>query len=1097
MTVAFNDGVISLAVERDALYIAEKIKAAGGTFIAPTDAQSAIITSKHWGPALVTAGAGSGKTETMSQRVLWLVTNGIVEPSEILGLTFTRKAAGELSTRIRKRLRQLQSVHALPKSSETGLPLDLTVDVSTYHSYAGRVLGEHGIRLGIDAQTAPLGEAAAWMLDQNLVLNFDRREYELKNESDWVIGKLQSLTSAIGEHGVTIEDVRKLARASLEKFEAIPDPLNDNVRKAIKALRDRLEILYMVEESIALRKAEGRFSFDDQMSFAAQLVNELPDVGEIERGKYKVVLLDEYQDTSQSQIRFLSGLFGDGHPVTAVGDPNQAIYGWRGASAGTMKQFANDFKGKVEVKEFELLTSWRNDQRILDFSNAIVAAAGEKFGTSFSVKELKARATAGEGELKCGRYLTRMDEAQAIADFIAAKWFDPAYEVTGRPTFSVLVRAKKYIQEIENALRERAIPTEVVGLAGLIHIPEIAEIIALLRSATDPNAGTALARILVGPRLAVGAKDLRALGRFARSLTDSSQLGRSTTLEKILAGGAPSTMEGDDFAVGSIIEALDRVHEAKVGTFSAEGLLRLSEFSADLQEFRRNLGGSVVDAVIEAERFLRLDVEVLVRDGWKHGRRHLDKFLDEAASFQRNGGSLFTFLDWLKVADKQERGLQPTSVVESHEAVQILTVHGAKGAEWDYVIIPGLIEKNFPGDEKESADPMRNAGEIPLSLRGDRNQLGFDFEMPNLEEKKAATRVGKALEESKERWGRLHDAEEYRLAYVAFTRARHGIFATSTHFSGGKRAVGAGWFYDLLENFLQERDATSILHSEDLEALQANGEALTNPDLLNAKQAEWPKKLAITEKIQASAELVSRAAALAEDYIAENESEASLLRDADLLLREIANRRQAEVVYLPARLSVSTMISLKKEPEALALNLRRPMPNYANPFARKGTQFHEWIEKYFGQSTLFDDDSLDPFGAPSKDEKVLAELKNLWLTSDWAKLTPWEVESGFETVLAGVVIKGRIDAVYRSKDESGDYLYEVVDWKTGRELEGEELDNAAIQLAMYRLAYSKLHNIPLERISAAFFYIPAKKTIRPVDILGENELLAIISAIPN
>ena len=1096
MSAPIVNGKIELEQERDALFIAKKIKDAGGKYIEPTAAQSQIINSKHWGPTLVIAGAGSGKTETMSQRVLWLVANGVVKPSEILGLTFTRKAAGELATRIRKRLRQLQSVGALPMDPDTGQSLDLTVDVSTYHSYAGKVLGEHGIRMGIDAQAAPLGEAAAWMLDQNLVLNFDRQEYELKHAADWVIQKLHSLASQIGEHGVSVEDVRGVTRDLLAKFEAIPGPSNNDVAECIVMLRQRLAILHMVDESRRLRTIEGRFSFDDQMSMAASLVNELPDVAEIERGKYKVVLLDEYQDTSQSQIRFLSALFGDGYPVTAVGDPNQAIYGWRGASSGTMNQFENDFNAVGQVEKFDLLTSWRNDRKILEFSNAIVAEAGERFGASVTVKALEAKPHVGEGELKCGRYLTRTEEADAIAEYIAKKWFDPKHEEQERPTFSVLVRSKKYIPEIENALREKSIPTEVVGLAGLMHVPEVADIIALLRSATDPNAGTALARILIGPRLALGAKDLRALGRFARKLTDSSQMGRSSTLEKILAGGAPSTMEGDDFAVGSIIEALDRISEAAPGTFSEEGAARFTEFGAELKEFRRNLGGSIVDAVIEAERFLHLDVEVLVRDGWQNGRRHLDKFLDEAANFQRNGGTLFNFLEWLRVADKQERGLQPASVVESHEAVQILTVHGAKGAEWDYVVVPGLVDGNFPSKEQASPDPMSNAGSIPISLRGDRNQLGFDFEMPSMEGTRPAAEVNKALKASAAQWRALHDAEEYRLAYVAFTRARLGVFGTSSHYMDGKNSVPAGWFYDALENFISSSDPESILFQEDLEALREAGQALENPHRENPKKAEWPRRVPITERIQASAELVAASKPLEATYKPKGEEEASLLKDAELLLREISNRRQSEVIYLPTRLSVSTMISLKKDPDGLALNLRRPMPNHANPFARKGTQFHEWIEKYFGQSTLFDDDTLDPYAAPSKDEKALEELKELWLSSEWAKLTPHEVESGFETVLAGTVVKGRIDAVYRTMGSDGEYQYEVVDWKTGRELGGEELDTAAIQLAMYRLAYSKLHGIPLERISAAFFYIPARKTIRPVDILGEDDLLAIINSIP-
>ena len=1093
-----EEGRIVLKNEKSALWIAEQIAQVSGKLLKPTDEQRAIIESKHWAPTIVTAGAGSGKTETMSMRVLWLVVNGVVKPDQILGLTFTRKAAGELAARIRKRLRQLQSVGALPLDADTRQSLDISVDVSTYHSYAGRVLTEHGIRLGVDAQAAPLGEAAAWLLFNGVVASAERQEFEIENTLDWATQKVMQLSSQIGEHAVDIDELEQITREELRQFAEIPGPLNEDVRNAISRLGMRIELLHMVREAKRIRWSEGRFTYDDQMSIAADLVNQIPEIAAIERSRYKIILLDEYQDTSQSQIRFLSALYGTGYPVTAVGDPNQAIYGWRGASAGTMAQFARDFKApeQLPVKSYKLLTSWRNDARILDFANLLVRSAGEQFGRGIEVDQLSTKPAVGPGELLCARYLTRSDEAEAIAEYIQVRWEDRASDP--RPTFAVLVRAKGYIAEIERSLRERGIPTEVVGLSGLIHVPEIADIVALLKSAIDPDAGASLARLLVGPRLALGVKDIRALGKYSRSLADNSKMGRSKTLEKLLTSGGGSTaIEGDDFAIGSIIEALELIGAAPAGLFSPGGSARLKEFSAELSAFRRELGGSIVDAVIEAEHFLRLDTEVLVRDGWQNGRRHLDAFLDEAANFQRMGGTLSSFIQWLDVADKQEGGLKSLSVKENHEAVQILTIHGAKGAEWDHVVIPGLVAGNFPTKRKESPGHILNSGNIPLELRGDSAEFPFTFEMPNLEVPKPASDTKKALDVFQDKLKALELQEEYHVAYVAFTRARHGVFATSTHFSEGKNAVLSSPFYDLLRSHLGENDPDAVIYEDaDFSSLDADGKKIENPKRENPRHTSWPLQSRRAELIQMGAKLVESVDALSPDYEAQNEEEASFLSDVALLVSEIQLRREATSVYLPSRLSVSTMIALHSNPEALTMNLRRPMPNYSNPFARRGTQFHEWIERHFGRSTLFDDDELDPFSLPSKDEKALTELKELWLNSEWASRTPFEVESGFETVLAGTVIKGRIDAVYRELGELGDYTYEVVDWKTGRELDGEDLSTAAIQLAMYRLAYSKLHQIPLQRISAAFFYIPSNKTLRPVDLMDEAELLAIIQSVP-
>jgi DNA helicase-2/ATP-dependent DNA helicase PcrA len=212
-----------------------------------------------------------------------------------------------------------------------------------------------------------------------------------------------------------------------------------------------------------------------------------------------------------------------------------------------------------------------------------------------------------------------------------------------------------------------------------------------------------------------------------------------------------------------------------------------------------------------------------------------------------------------------------------------------------------------------------------------------------------------------------------------------------------------------------------------------------------------------------------------------------LLADAQALLKEAQRGREIEPIYLPQRLSVSTLIALKEDPLELVLSIRRPMPRHSDQSASRGNQFHQWVERQFGLQTLFDDDLFDP--AP-KPEVALEQLQTNWLASSWSKRTPIEVEAGFETVIAGIVIRGRIDAVYKDGD-----TYEVVDWKTGRIKEGEELESATIQLAMYRLAYSKLHKIPIENIRAAFFYVADNQTIYRDNLSGEAEIATIINSV--
>lgn len=1080
--------------EITALDIAKALASAGGKYLEPTPEQRAIIESKHWGPTVVIAGAGSGKTETMTQRVLWLVVNGIVRPDEILGLTFTRKAAGELASRMRHRLRQLRKAGLIP-SDEFG-PLDIAVDISTYHSYAGRVLTQHGIRLGIDSEIEPLGEAAAWQLFSEVVAEFAHTLYPLEHSPNSVTDAVISLSSQISEHDQSIESVRAITANLLEQLESVdPSSSNADLRQAITTARERLSILEMVEVADRKRLEEGLLTFDDHMSLAAKLVSAIPDLATTERAKYKVVLLDEYQDTSQSQIRFLASLFGSSadssFPLTAVGDPYQAIYGWRGASAGTLDRFADDFANGALYERYTLLTSWRNDRRVLDFANHVIDQLSARMGSagqSVAVDRLLLNPRAAEGSLFAGRYLTARDEAVAIASHFAHLWNDPAriaLPESDRSTFAVLIRAKSYIPEIEEALREAGLEVEVVGIGGLIHIPEVADIIALLRTLTLPDAGTSLARLLTGPRLALGAKDLMALGRYARDLTEGSAQGKSKRLEEILEFGHSATLENDDFAIGSIIEAIDQIESAPQGYFSSEGFARLTEFGRELAALRRELQGSITDSIIEASRFLRLDTELLVRDGWENGRRHLDAFMDEAATFSRNGGTLRSFLRWLEVVDKREGGLKPASITASTSAVQILTIHAAKGAEWDHIAIPGLVKGNFPSAGKKSDSWLKNSGSIPLDLRADSLHYGFSFEFPRSLDRPKASEVGKALKKFDASWKELRLHEEYRLAYVAFTRARHSVIATSSIYRYGASDKDPSEIYLWIAEYLRQSDPASILSD-------ATDEDGINPLIADPRTATWPSRSERADSIARSATYFRNVKALDKNALNEIAQSAGVrsdkARDALSIITEIDRRAEGEAIYLPHRLSVSSLVTLKSDPDQLAMSIRRPMPNHSNPFAARGTQFHQWIERYLQVSTLFDDDLFDP--APIAD-LPLKELQDKWLASEWASRSPLEIELGFETVISGIVVKGRIDAIYATADGN----FEVIDWKTGREKSGDSLSEAAIQLAIYRLAYAKLHSLPIERVRAGFHYINEGTTVRPADLLSEEQLVALIQSV--
>jgi DNA helicase-2/ATP-dependent DNA helicase PcrA len=187
---------------------------------------------------------------------------------------------------------------------------------------------------------------------------------------------------------------------------------------------------------------------------------------------------------------------------------------------------------------------------------------------------------------------------------------------------------------------------------------------------------------------------------------------------------------------------------------------------------------------------------------------------------------------------------------------------------------------------------------------------------------------------------------------------------------------------------------------------------------------------------------------------------------------------------MPPRLSTSTLVALHKDPEELALSIRRPMPRPQDQYSRRGTAFHLWIEHHFNAATLFDDEDLD-FLDPLEPDQTLESLKQSWLASEWGNRSPVAVEVPFEAVLGGVLIRGRIDAVYEINGR-----FEVIDWKTGATTLGE---SAAVQLAVYRLAWAKLKGIDPGLVSAAFHYVSISKTDRPADLLSEAQLIALIT----
>ena len=773
---------------------------------APTPEQTEVIEAPLE-PLLVVAGAGSGKTETMAARVVWLVANGLAAPEEVLGLTFTRKAAGELAERVRSRLRALRRRLGEPGGSGAGglaAGDDIAVTVSTYHSYAAGVLGDHGLRLGVEPGAQLLGEAAAWQLAAEVVQGWDADLAVADRTPATVTESLLGLAGECAEHLVDPGDVAAYVAALIERVEQLPaavgDPGPGVVPSGLKerlATARRLVALVPLVQRYAERKRElGVLDFGDQVALAARLAEAAPEVAEGERARYRIVLLDEYQDTSHAQLVLLRGLFGRGHCVTAVGDPHQSIYGWRGASAGNLQAFPRDFPvvdapgTRAAAATRYLSTSWRNDVAVLDAANAVsaplrTAAAWVDPAEAVPVPALGGRPGAGPGEVLAAWHATTDDEVRWVAEVVEARWRagQPGATSTGMPvveapTAAVLCRTRAQFPFVEAALRARGLPVEVVGLGGLLHVAEVAELRAALEVLHDPSRGDALVRLLAGPAVRLGPRDLEALALWSQELV--RRWGRAP---------APTLTETTHDA--SIVEALDELPpqgwRARSGQeLSDAGRARLERLGSTLRELRGRTALALPDLVAEVERALLIDVEVTARPGVRPAtaRAHLDAFLEVAAGFAeagqgrpgagRGGASLGGFLAWLAAADERERGLDAPLTQVRPDAVQVLTVHAAKGLEWDVVAVPGLVEGTFPTGNTRGASLTSfgwlagSFGALPYPLRGDAPRLP---QWPHEAARSQADLAG-SFEEFR-RLARAHEVdEERRLAYVAVTRAR-------------------------------------------------------------------------------------------------------------------------------------------------------------------------------------------------------------------------------------------------------------------------------------------------------------------------------------
>ena len=730
----------------------------------PTPEQAAVIAAPL-GPLAVVAGAGSGKSETMAARLVWLVANGMVRPDRVLGLTFTRKAAAEFADRVRSRLERLRRAGlADPKDTSTAEnedPFGGDPVIGTYHAYAGRLVGDNALREGLEPSMRLITPALSWQLAAQIVAAYDGPMDEIIWTPQTVTAAVLELAGDLSEHLRETGDVIAVGRWLTAELEALPGRVPGSVRKIMETQRAREQLLPLVERYVAAKAAREVLDHGDQVALAARIASRHPEVGAAERARYHVVLLDEYQDTSHAQLVLLRSLFGGGHPVTAVGDPCQSIYGWRGASAGNLRRFTADFPVVARMRPFRasaptgpapvlvLSTSFRNAARVLD---AAAVVQEELRYEAPDVPRLVSAPDRGErGAVACALLDTVTDEAEWVAGQIAGLLaLDPGCAPDGqawpdhrtagvRPSdVAVLCRKRSQFVPLRRAIEARGIQVEVVGLGGLLVVPEVQDVVATLRVLHDAGASDALARLLTGPRWRIGPRDLLALGRRARVLVRGEGDGRKVREEHDPEDALAEAVTDLTAETGSLVEALDDLGDP--APTRRLGYARMHALAIELRRLRAHVGRPLADLAAEAERVLGLDIEVAARPGADPvaARADLDAFTDVADAFTGEGAepTLGAFLAYLTAAQQEEFGLETGRVGES-DSVKLLTVHAAKGLQWPAVFVPGLAigerSQVFPArpsgldpvDRQPAADPVQSARRRGRPARAARARRGL------------------------------------------------------------------------------------------------------------------------------------------------------------------------------------------------------------------------------------------------------------------------------------------------------------------------------------------------------------------------------------
>ena len=974
------------------------------------------------GPLVIVAPAGTGKTRTLTARFAWLVEQG-VPADAILALTFSSPAAAEMRER-------LELLIETPYEE---------LHVATFHSFCVRLLQDEALEACVDPFLSPVTPADRLALLLERLNELSLRHHEIRGNPAPLLASFVSRIDRLKDEMISADDYRSYA-------EQLGDTAEGDAARA-RAARE-LEFARLYADHDRLLAQRGALDFGDLIVRAFRLLHERPHVRERVASRFQHVLVDEYQDTNFAQGMLLRLLVEEHRNVTVVGDDDQAIYRFRGASQKNLLDFQAEFP---EVELIRLERNYRSGRRILDAASAVVAPVPDRI-------EKKLKGASG-GRVRFWRCRSERAQAQAVAaeaeQLIAAG--------AAPDTIAVLVRSVKTEGPvIASALEERAVPSRTRGAAAYFQRAEVRDVLAWLRALADPGDSGAVVRALSRPPIELRSVDVARLTQLARR--------RKLDMPRAVA----AALEGPQLSE----EGRDR----------ARTFLRLYRSASGAFEDRRP--DAFVLRLIERIGLRRQQVFATQADTVER-LRNIAKLSELAGSYMRREPQA-TARDFTRyLAAVAESGLREEEVTGSPAApaVQVMTMHAAKGLEFEHVFVLGLSSARMPGPFRPQADG------VPDELLRERLPCGSE---------RAA-----------------HDAEMRRLLHVAMTRARKSlVLAWSETAQPGATPRPSPFYEEALaatgveEEELEEElfgpaeglhSTFRIMRDELLDTVARVGGRLGEMRLdtyLDVDQAasRYLELIKVAALIERAKEGQSLEAALAEvneilvqcatpeqREILEASALDGWLRDSE---RDPSGRPAADAngsepsldPFIPRRgrglmLSASDIDTYRICPLKYKFARVFRIPQEPTIHQRFGIVVHQVLERFHSQGGGSLEHLMELFEASwrrsgfgdSDDEQQFREraveaLERYWVSDRQADAEPVWFERSFAFRLGPHLLRGRVDRVDRHPDGS----YELIDYKTGKAKSADDL-REDVQLSLYQMGARESWR--LETSAQSYFYV--------------------------